>query len=344
MGYAFISYSSQQQKDADSLRLLLHANHIQTWMAPYDLPTGTDYADVVNNAIQNASCFVLLLTEDAQKSIYVDKEIERALHYGKTIAPIQLDSAVLNDSFSFYLCNQQIIMVPTIDAAIPKMQTLLQHLRLLCNDQLPQKEESIDASRDKRVRRQKIARFFRWSGFILLCISLFCGRQYVTMVSRVSNLMLYLYTSRIPTLPTIALSYGLFFALAVLGALVFLYGYGLRDPQRKSWNFFRVLPRHLLLPVFSVLCGNGFALLFQARQSIEQITYSLELQFEPTAGYYLPRWVTPTLWVLGIVFIVTVLLSFTLIFIRDKKNDFAACKAFCSKVLTVLQRQKRGGK
>ena len=344
MGYAFISYSAKQQKDADALRLLLRSNHIDTWMAPYDIPPGTDYADVVNRAIQDAACFVLLLTEDAQSSIYVDKEIERALHYGKTIAPIQLDSALLNDSFSFYLCNQQIVTVPTIDASIPKMQSLLQHLQLLCNDRLPQAEAPIDPSRDKRVTRQKVSRLFLWAGVILLCLSLFCGRQYVNMVSRVTNLMLYLYTSRIPTLPAIAWSYVLFFSLAVLGALAFLYGYGLRDPQKKSWSFFRILPRQPLLPVFSVLCGAGFALLFRARQSIKEITYSLEIQSESTAGYYLPQWVTPALWVLGIAFIVAALLSLVLAIIRDKKNDFAAYKTFRGKILTVLQRQKRSGK
>ena len=130
MGYAFISYSSKQQADADKLRLLLQNNHIDTWMAPHDLPQGADYADVINDVIRDAACVVLLLTEDTQSSVFVDKEIERALHYGKTIAPIQLGKVELNDSFAFYLCNQQIAMVSALDESMPKMQALLRSVAL----------------------------------------------------------------------------------------------------------------------------------------------------------------------------------------------------------------------
>ena len=239
--YVFISYSTKNQGYAEAVRALLAEEKMDNWMAPYDIPSGQDYTDVVSNAIQNAACLVLLLTEDAQNSVYVDKEIERALHYGKTIAPIQLGSLTLNDSFSFYLCNQQIEMLPTIDDSTPKMQNLLHHLQYLCNDRLPPKEETLDATRDKRVRRQKTARLFRWLGFILLCVSLFCGHQYVTMISWVSYTELY-GTSFIPTLSKVAGSYCLFFFLAVVAVLSWLYGSGLKDIQKNTWSFFGVLP------------------------------------------------------------------------------------------------------
>lgn len=38
MGYAFISYSSSNQKEADAMRELFKKNNIGVWMAPYDIP------------------------------------------------------------------------------------------------------------------------------------------------------------------------------------------------------------------------------------------------------------------------------------------------------------------
>jgi len=330
MGYAFISYSSRQQKDADSLRHLLRENNIDTWMAPYDIPDGSEYADVINNAIRNAACFVLLLTEDAQNSTYVDKEIERALHYGKTIAPIQMDDVVLNDSFSFYLCNQQIEMVPVMDASVPKVQNLIKHLKYLCNDRLPEKEVSVDTNRDKRVMRKRFARLFGWLGIILLAVSLFCGQQYVRMCGRVTHMEMY-GMEYVPTLSKIARSYGLFFGLSVLSVPVFLYGYGLKDTGKKTWNPLKVLTVQMLLPAFSVICGSGCAMLTFAKKSVASIVRGLTAYNESTAGHILPRWVTPVALILGILCIATALLSVILAVVRRRRSK-------------VIRHREKGGK
>ena len=102
MGYAFISYSTKNQKEADAMRDLFRKNGIDTWMAPYDIPVGSRYAQVVNQALKNCACLVLMLTDDAQKSIWVGKEVERAVSCRKTILPLQLEDIKLNDEFELY--------------------------------------------------------------------------------------------------------------------------------------------------------------------------------------------------------------------------------------------------
>lgn len=343
MGYAFISYSSKQQKAADQLRVLLQANHIDLWMAPYDLPDGTDYADVINNVIQNAACFVLLLTEDAQNSIYIDKEIERALHYGKTIAPIQMDHAALNDSFSFYLCNQQIITVSAIDASAPKIQSLLQHLRLLCNDQLPEKEACSDSARDRRVNRHKVARLFCWFGGILLLVSLLCGHEYIYYSARGTYEELY-GIKYIPALGEIAHAYIRFLLLAVVAVLAYLYGYGLKDPKKKTWNPIQILNLSQIPPAFATLCGIGCVMLRFIQKSVAAIIRGLEIYHNPTDGYILPQWVIPTTWILGIACAAFALLSLVLAFVRDKRNGFAFAKNLRSKLPAIAAHRKKDGK
>ena len=312
-------------------------------MAPYDIPEGTEYGDVINNAIKNAACLVLLLTEDAQNSTYVDKEIERALHYGKTIAPIQLGHVILNDSFSFYLCNQQIEMVSALDESLPKLQKLLKHLHLLCNNLLPEKELPSDEARDKRVRRKKISRLLCWSGIILLWVSLLCGDRYIHYSSRGTYEEMY-GAEHIPELPEIAQSYILFFFLSAVAVFALLYGYGLRNPRKKSWNPLHVIPSHLILPAVSVLCGTGYAMMNLAQQSVARIVWGLEAYRHSAEGYSLPLWVMPATQILAYAGIISALLFLILAFIRGKRNGFPCAKKLYSKFRNIVARRKKGDK
>lgn len=115
MGYAFISYSTRNQAFADAIRSLFKKHNIDTWMAPYDIPAGSKYASVITKAIRDCSCFVLLLSNDSQESEAVDSEVELAtLTFKKTIITIELEKVILNDAFTFYIHNKQIIAVHKI--------------------------------------------------------------------------------------------------------------------------------------------------------------------------------------------------------------------------------------
>ena len=125
MGYVFISYSTKNQKAADATRSLLSRRKIDTWMAPYDIPAGSSYAEVIPDALKNCACVVLLLTKDAQQSPWVSKEVERAINYRKTIVPLQLEDIMLNSTFQFFLCDQQIVSLPSVDENSPQMKKVL---------------------------------------------------------------------------------------------------------------------------------------------------------------------------------------------------------------------------
>ena len=71
MGYAFISYSTANQDAADAVRTLFHKNGIEAWMAPYDIPAGCEYAEVIADALAGCACLVLVLTAKAQDSVWV---------------------------------------------------------------------------------------------------------------------------------------------------------------------------------------------------------------------------------------------------------------------------------
>ena len=124
-GYAFISYSTKNQAAADSIRELLKRKGIATWMAPGDIPAGSKYAQVINRAVKECSCFVLVLTEDAQNSVWVAKEVERAINYRRPIIPVQLEDVTLNDEFELYISSDQLVAIRKIDEDSEEVQRLL---------------------------------------------------------------------------------------------------------------------------------------------------------------------------------------------------------------------------
>ena len=134
MSYAFISYSSKNQAAADAMKKLLEKNNIATWMAPGDIPPASTYAKEINSAIRNCACMVLMLTNDAQNSVWVAKEVERAVHYRKPVLPLQLEDVVLNDEFEFYLSTNQIVAVNRIDETSAELQRALAAIRSYTGD------------------------------------------------------------------------------------------------------------------------------------------------------------------------------------------------------------------
>ena len=124
-GYVFISYSTKNQEYAEAALRLVKEDGISAWMAPYDIPAGSKYAHVINGAIKKCSCVLLLLSEQSQESEWVEKEIERAINYRKTIISMHIDESQLNDGFSFYLGNQQIVPIKSINKNDVNIQKVL---------------------------------------------------------------------------------------------------------------------------------------------------------------------------------------------------------------------------
>lgn len=126
MGYAFISYSTKNQAFADAMRAIFDKHRIDTWMAPYDVPAGSKYAAEITKAIRDCGCFVLLLSNDSQASEAVDSEVElAALTFKKSIITVELEKVTLNDAFTFYIHNKQIIPLREINEESRELKQVL---------------------------------------------------------------------------------------------------------------------------------------------------------------------------------------------------------------------------
>ena len=163
MGYAFISYSSTQQRQFGQLKTYLQANEIAFWSAPEDIPIGSKYSEVIKRAIANSSCVLFLLSERSQNSTYCKLEIALALKLEKPIIPIQLEDVILNADFSDYLSRSEFFPLPK-KITTAKSNKLLYQLRLLCADPGQAPAEPPDPS--YRVGRFKKGTWLQSAGWI----------------------------------------------------------------------------------------------------------------------------------------------------------------------------------
>lgn len=103
----FISYKSEEYNKAVWLKNVLETNKISCWMAPTCIPGGSNYAVEIPKAIKECKVFVLLLSNKAQESIWISKELNMALIEKKIIMPYMIEDCVLHNEFDFYLSDVQ---------------------------------------------------------------------------------------------------------------------------------------------------------------------------------------------------------------------------------------------
>lgn len=107
MANVFISYSSKDKDYADKVLQELERNGIDCWMAPRDIPGGSYYAREIPHAILSCSVFLLILSDYAQTSDYVLRELDYATANKKEIIPYEIRDCDLIPEFDFLLRTKQ---------------------------------------------------------------------------------------------------------------------------------------------------------------------------------------------------------------------------------------------
>src|SRR5450631_3984231 len=111
----FLSYASHDAGTANSVCQYLESHGASCWLAPRDVRPGTEYADAIVQAINEAKAVVLVLSGSAVASSYVGREVERAASKHKPIIAFRLDTAPLSRSFEYFLSNSQWIDVLALE-------------------------------------------------------------------------------------------------------------------------------------------------------------------------------------------------------------------------------------
>jgi TolB-like protein len=99
----FISYSSIDKAAADAVCSVLEQNGISCWIAPRNITPGRNFAQAIIDGIRSSKVFVLIFSENSNKSNQVIREVDRAVDSGLPIINLRLDDVPLTKDLEYYL-------------------------------------------------------------------------------------------------------------------------------------------------------------------------------------------------------------------------------------------------
>ena len=99
----FISYSSIDKAAADTICRDLEQRGISCWMAPRDIVPGMPWAESIVDALEASGIMVLVYSANANVSVQIHREVERAVHKNIPLLPIRIEEAVPTRSMEYFI-------------------------------------------------------------------------------------------------------------------------------------------------------------------------------------------------------------------------------------------------
>jgi len=100
---AFISFASENREKAEAICASLERRGFVCWIAPRDVLAGREYADEIIGGIERSASVVLVLSEAANASVFVDREIERAFSKQNPIFPVRIEESTPSPSLEPFI-------------------------------------------------------------------------------------------------------------------------------------------------------------------------------------------------------------------------------------------------
>jgi len=103
----FLSHSSANAQQAKDICDIVEQSGYKCFLAPRDIRSGCEYAEEIINGIDNCDVMLLLLSEEANSSPHVLREIERAVSKKIPIMVYKLEQVQLSKSMEYFLMTHQ---------------------------------------------------------------------------------------------------------------------------------------------------------------------------------------------------------------------------------------------
>jgi hypothetical protein len=120
----FISYSTKDKIIADAVCAKLEEHRIRVWIAPRDVPAGSNFAQSIIRAINACKVFVLIWSANSNTSNHILNEINQAFDQGITIIPFRIQDIQPTDEMRYYFGRTH-----WLDAITPPLENHIAVLR-----------------------------------------------------------------------------------------------------------------------------------------------------------------------------------------------------------------------
>jgi hypothetical protein len=103
----FISYSSIDQRIAETICDALQSRGYPCWIACRDIDPGENFQEAIVKAIRSAKLMILVFTSNANNSDEIKKEVVLAGRHRVTVVPVRVEDVVPNDALAYEFATRQ---------------------------------------------------------------------------------------------------------------------------------------------------------------------------------------------------------------------------------------------
>ena len=173
----FISYSTINSDLANKICYLLEQNKLKCWIAPRNIPSGTNYIEEITDGIKSTKIVVLVYSSYSQASKYVNNEVNMAFSNNKPILSFNIDNSLPSEEMEYNLKVSQ--WLPAYPNPEDEFETLVVDALKLCNENADvpiiidfSNFKSEDLSQQKKDRISLVLLFtpLYWASFIYMGI------------------------------------------------------------------------------------------------------------------------------------------------------------------------------
>ena len=173
----FISYSTKNSELANKICYLLEQNKLKCWIAPRNIPSGTNYIEEITDGIKSTKIVVLVYSSYSQASKYVNNEVNMAFSNNKPILSFNIDNSLPSEEMEYNLKVSQ--WLPAYPNPEDEFETLVVDALKLCNENADvpiiidfSNFKSEDLSQQKKDRISLVLLFtpLYWASFIYMGI------------------------------------------------------------------------------------------------------------------------------------------------------------------------------
>ena len=100
---AFISYASENREKADEICAALEQRGFVCWIAPRDVRAGREYADEIILGLERSAALVLVMSEAANTSVFVLREVERAVAKEINVIPVRIEEITPSPGLELFI-------------------------------------------------------------------------------------------------------------------------------------------------------------------------------------------------------------------------------------------------
>ena len=100
---AFISYASENRDKADEICASLERRGLVCWIAPRDIRAGREYGDEIIQGLERSAAVVLVLSQAANTSVFVLREVERAISKDINVVPVRIEEVTPSPGLELFI-------------------------------------------------------------------------------------------------------------------------------------------------------------------------------------------------------------------------------------------------